>query len=324
MKIVAFNKNFALVRNDFEEALRDVATIVWPTADDLAEAVKDADVLVSSTCPPALGEAGRRLRLVHAPAAGTENICVNSLPTGAIVANTFHHEDSIAEYVVSASVLLRRRILQQHNALQRDGWASPTYDPTLPWGDALGVATIGFVGFGHIGARTWDRFRAFGARGVAVTGRGNVDAAAHGLDWAGPSSELDRLLEQADVIVLSTPLTPNTTGMIGATQFARMKPTAVVVNVGRAQLIEEQALFEALRDGAIASAALDVWYFYPKQGSHASPAALPFRQLSNVLMTPHSSGLTPSTYRGRASDIASNIRRLVSGQPLVNVVALAP
>jgi phosphoglycerate dehydrogenase-like enzyme len=261
-----------------------------------------------------------------------DGIDVTALPAGTVVANTFHHEDSIAEYVLAATILLRRGFLTQDAALRRDEWASPAYDPAVGWGDTLAAATVGLVGFGHIGERAWRRFRAFGARGVAVSRRGEVDAAAHGLAWAGPIGELPALLEQSDVVVLSVPLTPATTGLIGAAELALTRPGAVLVNVGRGALVDEQALYEALRSGVLGGAAIDVWYGYPGSGAGsgagaavvAAPSALPFRELPNVLMTPHSSGLTRQTFAARVADITANVRRLAAGQPLVNVVAVAP
>lgn len=326
MKIVVADANLAPMRGRLEEGLPPGSEVAWPDPRDLSTvegAVADADVLVSARCPATVGAAGKALRLVHAPGAGVDGIDVAALPAGTIVANTFHHEDSIAEYVLASTILLRRGFLAQDTALRRDEWASPAYDPALPWGDTLGAATIGFVGFGHIGARTWERFRACGARGVAVTRRGDVDAAAYGLEWSGATDDLGSLLDRADVVVVSAPLTPETVGMIGVAELARMRRTAVLVNVGRGPLVEERALFEALRDRGIAGAAIDVWYGYPAAGTTAAPSELPFRELPNVLMTPHSSGLTRQTFAGRATDIAANVRRLAAGEQLVNVVAVA-
>jgi phosphoglycerate dehydrogenase-like enzyme len=326
MKVVVADPNLVPLRAHLEESLPAGTETSWPDPYDPAAveaAVAGAEVLVSGRCPASVAAAGTSLRLVHAAGAGVDGIDVAALPPGTIVANTFHHEDSIAEYVVAATVLLRRGFLAQDAALRTDRWASPAYDPGQGWGNSLGAATVGFVGFGHIGARTWERFRAFGARGVAVTRRGDVDAAAYGLEWSGTTDDLGTLLDRADVVVVSAPLTPETRGMIGLAALARMKRSAVLVNVGRGPLVEEKALYEALRDGDIAGAAIDVWYAYPATGVTAAPSELPFRELSNVLMTPHSSGLTRQTFMGRAADIAANVRRLAAGEQLENVVAVA-
>lgn len=324
--VVVADANLAPLRAEFEAALPPDTEVRWPDPRqpaDVEAAVADADVLVTGSCPAAVAAAGKRLRLVHAAGAGTDGIDVGALPAGVQVANTFHHEDSIAEYVVAASILLRRRFLQQDAALRGGVWDSPAYDPAAPWTESLAAATVGFVGYGHIGARTWAGFRAFGARGVAVTRRGDVDATAEGLDWTGTTDDLDPLLAAADVVVVSVPLTGETRGLLDAHRLGGMRPSAILVNVGRGPVVDQEALHAALRDGVIGGAALDVWYDYPAAGGNtASPAAFPFHTLPNVFMTPHSSGLTRQTFTGRAADIAANIARLAAGQPLRNVVAV--
>ncbi|MFD8386138.1 2-hydroxyacid dehydrogenase [Streptomyces sp. NPDC059679] len=325
--VVVIDANLDPLRAEFEAALPDGVSVSWPDARDTAAveaAMKGADVLVSGKCDARMAAIATRLRLVHAAGAGTDGIDIASLASGTQVANTFHHEDSIAEYAVSAAILLRRGFLRQHDALRRGQWHSPAYDPGSPWVDTLGAATVGFVGFGHIGARCWQRFRAFGAQGVAVTRRGEVNAAAEGLAWSGTIADLGSLLESSDVVVVSAPLAPETTGLIGAAELSRMRPSAVLVNVGRGPVVDEDALYRALSERAIGGAALDVWYRYPVGGHSAAPGNHPFETLDNVLMTPHSSGLTRETFARRADDIAANIGRLVAGEPLHNVVAVAP
>jgi len=128
------------------------------------------------------------------------------------------------------------------------------------------------------------------------------------------------LLSESDVVVLSAPLTPATEGMVGSRELRLIGPDGVLVNVGRGPLVDERALYESLRDGHLRAAAIDVWYHYPSPGGQSAPSGLPFHELTNVLMTPHSSGVTADTFRGRAADVAANIGRLVRGEPLTNVV----
>jgi phosphoglycerate dehydrogenase-like enzyme len=106
-----------------------------------------------------------QLRLIHPAAAGTEKADFGALAPGVLVANTFHHERSIAEYVVAAAVMLRRDFLTQDRQLRRNMWATSVYDASIPQSSTLGDAHIGFVGFGHIGRYTWNLFRAFGCTG---------------------------------------------------------------------------------------------------------------------------------------------------------------
>jgi phosphoglycerate dehydrogenase-like enzyme len=141
-----------------------------------------------------------------------------------------------------------------------------------------------------------------------------------GLDWIGQPERLPALLAESDAVVLSLPLSADTEGMIGAAELRAMKPSAVLVNVGRGRVVAEQPLYEALRDRAIAGAAIDVWYSYPTAGNAAEPSRYAFGDLDNVLLTPHISALTADTYRARVRDIAANISRLAAGEPLENLV----
>jgi phosphoglycerate dehydrogenase-like enzyme len=238
-----------------------------------------------------------------------------------LVANTFHHEQSIAEYVLAAAVMLRRGFVEQDWALREDIWASSVYDRTIAQPRSMRDARVGFVGFGHIGARSWQLLRALGTTGVAVTGSGRLDATAEGLSWAADTGQLDRLMTESHVVVVSAPLTEQTVGMIGADQLRALRPDGVLINVGRGALVVEDALYEALSTRSIAAAAIDVWYRYPESDGRAAPSGFPFAKLPNVLMTPHSSGVTYDTFAGRVDDIAANIGRLTRGEPLTNLVS---
>jgi phosphoglycerate dehydrogenase-like enzyme len=280
--------------------------------------LRDADVYVGSRFTAEMAAAAEKLRLIHPAAAGTDKIDFDALAPGVLVANTFHHEQSIAEYVVAAAVMLRRDFLAQDRRLRSGVWATSVYDPSIPQPGTVGDAHIGFIGFGHIGRCAWNLFRAFGCSGSAVTGSGRVPEC--GLAWAGSTSELDRLLTECEVAVVSAPLNEYTEGMIGAEQLQALGPDGVLINVGRGPLVQEQALYDALAGGVIRAAAIDVWYRYPAGDGVSAPSDLPFSELPNVLMTPHSSGVTRDTFIGRVDDVAANIGRLQRGEPLQNVV----
>src|SRR5262245_57506459 len=99
-----------------------------------------------------------------------------------------------------------------------------------------------------------------------------------------------------------------------------MKPTAYLINVARAEIIDEAALYRALATGGLAGAALDVWYRAPKGSAATLPATQPFHELANVIMTPHVSGWTEGMLQARARLIATNIERTIRGEPLLNAV----
>jgi phosphoglycerate dehydrogenase-like enzyme len=325
VKIIVADRNLLPHRDRFEAALPAGSSVQWsvgPAAAPLCDGIRDAQVYVGGRFTADMAAVAEKLRLVHVAGAGTDRVDFDALADDVLVANTFHHERSIAEYVVAAAIMLRRGFLRQDGLLRRGVWATSVYDDAIPQAGTLREARIGFVGFGHIGQFAWDLFRAFGSDGMAVTGSGRVDAAARGLSWVADTSGLDALMRESDVVVVSAPLTQETEGMIGADQLRALGPDGVLINVGRGPLVDERALFDALRDGAVGSAAVDVWYRYPTgPGEPTSPATLPFGELSNVLMTPHSSGITTDTFTGRADDIAANIGRLARGETLRSVVA---
>jgi phosphoglycerate dehydrogenase-like enzyme len=324
VKIVVRDPNLLPHRTRFEAALPPDAAAVWcdPADPDavLAE-LADAEVFVGSRFDAAMAAAAPHLRLVHAAAAGTDKIDFGALGPDTSVANTFHHEQSIAEYVVATAVLMRRQFLAQDRALRAGRWATSVYDRTIAQPRALHGARVGFVGFGHIGRCSWNLLRPFGVDGVAVTGSGTLDAAAHGLVWAAATDRLPQLMTEADVVVVSAPLSERTAGMVGAAELDALGPDGVLINVGRGPLVVAADLFAALSSGRLGAAAIDVWYDYPDASGHGQPSTLPFSALPNLLMTPHSSGVTQHTFTGRADDVAANIGRLARGEPLRNVVS---
>jgi phosphoglycerate dehydrogenase-like enzyme len=314
MKIVVNDANLAPHRERFEAAVPPGSQVSW-----FGE-LRDAEVYVGSRFTADMAQAAEKLRLIHVAGAGTDKVDFEALPTGVLVANTFHHERSIAEYVVAAAVMLRRDFLTQDREMRRGVWATSVYDAAIPQAATLGDAHIGFVGFGHIGRCAWNLFRAFGCSGSAVTGSGRVPDC--GLSWAGDTAELDTLLTQCDVAVVSAPLNEHTEGMIGVEQLRALGSDGVLINVGRGPLVQEQALYDALAGGVIRAAAIDVWYRYPAGDGTIAPSELPFAELPNLLMTPHSSGVTRDTFIGRVDDIAANIGRLQRGEPLQNLVSV--
>ena len=311
MKILVTDTNLVPHQTRLEEALPTDTQIVWRPGPVPLDELRDAQVYVGSRFTAEMASAAEKLRLVHVAGAGTDKIDFGALNPDVLVANTFHHERSIAEYVVAALVVLRRGFVAQDRALRDGVWASAVYDPAIPQPRTLADAHIGFVGFGHIGRCAWELLRAFGCTAAAVTGSGRVPDC--GLAWAGDTGSLTRLLSECDVAVVSAPLNERTAGMIG--------PDGVLINVGRGPLVAERALYEALADNVIGGAAIDVWYRYPSSDGSGTPSALPFADLPNVFMTPHSSGITTDTFAGRVDDIAANIGRLHRGEDLMNVVA---
>ena len=134
---------------------------------------------------------------------------------------------------------------------------------------------------------------------------------------------VDEVARRSDYLVISLPVTLETWGPIGEKQLHSMKPTAVLVNVSRAEIINEEALYRALAEQTIAGAALDVWYRYPTAAGPTLPAHQPFHELANVLMTPHMSGWTDGMLAARAKHLAENIHRTARREPPMHLIPAA-
>jgi phosphoglycerate dehydrogenase-like enzyme len=149
-----------------------------------------------------------------------------------------------------------------------------------------------------------------------------VRADDHGLVWAGGPGQLDRLCAESDVLLVSVPLADDTRGAIGPSELEALGPNAIMINVARGPVVQEQALYDALRTQRLGAAAIDVWYNYPTPGNATQPpASMPFGELDNVLMTPHVSGVAESTFTARVTDIAANLLAVRDGSPLRNQIS---
>jgi Phosphoglycerate dehydrogenase and related dehydrogenases len=261
-------------------------------------------------------------RLLHVPGAGLDGIDTESLPAGCTVCNVFEHEIPIAEFVLAAMLQWEIRLDELRRSFSTDSWPD-IYRARVPHGEVYGK-TLGLIGFGRIGRTIAQRARAFGMRVIAVDAMPPVSgdpALSELADAVLPPSGLPELLAAADFLVVSCPLTEETRGLIGADQFRAMRPSAVLINVSRAPIVDEEALYDALSHRIIAGAFLDVWYGYPTgSDDRVPPSRFRFEDLPNAICTPHSSAWTNNLPNRRYAFIAQNIARLRAGEPLLNVV----
>jgi phosphoglycerate dehydrogenase-like enzyme len=291
------------------------------TAERRLDALAGADVVVCSALSPAEAETASAVRLVHVTGAGYDKISFPQLPPPVLVANTFHHARPIAEHVLMVTLMLSRNVAAAERALRRGEWRTIATDAKVPFHPVLADLTLGLVGLGSIGAEV---ARVAGSLGMKVRAvRRNPSAPLPDgvrLDWVGGNEQLPELLAASDVVVVTVPLDAGTKGMIGAPELACMKPSAFLINVARGPVVDQAALYAALKDRRIAGAGIDVWWGQPADGV-VPPAELPFAELENTVLTPHHSGHARTTFERRAGDIAANIGRFARGEDLVNLVA---
>ena len=323
MKVVLYGNFAAGNKARIAASLQTPAELVTvfnaDSADVKRDALADADVMVTSVFgandPPA-----PRIRLLQSSSAGIDRIDLNCLPAGCVICNVFGHEIAIAEYIIG-SVLHWALDLGALSSVMRNGtWTLPDWVGGPDHGEAYG-STIGIVGFGRIGREVAIRAKALGMRVVALSAwrSGPPDLAL--VDAAYRGDEADTFLAQCDYFAVCAPLSDETRGLVSAHWFNRMKPNAVVIHVGRGTVIDEAALYDALKSNRIRGASIDVWYNYPPaSGAAVPPSQFAFHELPNMLMTPHASGRTGGTWDRRYKDVARNIDAFARGEPLVNVV----
>lgn len=213
------------------------------------------------------------------------------------------HARPLAEYVVFVMLYFARRWPRMAAEQRARHWQRCAID-------TLEGKTLGVIGLGSVGRMVAKLARPFGMR-VVGTRRSGADA---DVDQAFTPDRLDAVLAQSDYVVLSVPSTPETAGMIGARELARMKPTAVLINIARGTLVDEAALIETLRSGRLAGAALDVVSREPLASDS------PLWEMPNVLVTPHSMSTAHSENAWLTDLFCDNLRRYLNGEPLRNQV----
>jgi phosphoglycerate dehydrogenase-like enzyme len=216
-------------------------------------------------------------------------------------------------------LVLTHRLFEAVTAFRAGSWvASPQFGGGSPHGEVLG-RTIGIIGYGRIGREVAERAAGLKCR-VLAANRSPV-ANPGPADTVFPLEELDRMLPLCDTVLISCGLAAGTKGLIDARRLALMKPGALLINVARAAIVEEDALYAALKDGHLGGAALDVWWRYPTPAEpEPRPSHRPFHELPNVLITPHSSSSTEATADRRWSAVAANLDRFARGEQLENIV----
>jgi phosphoglycerate dehydrogenase-like enzyme len=249
------------------------------------------------------------VRWVHSRSAGVEGILFPGLAESGVTLTNGRgvFSPSLAEWVIAAVLFFAKDLRRLVRSQEAGRW--DPFPPAMVQGRWMGI-----VGYGDIGRAVARHARALGMRVRALRRDAGAPPGDPAPDEILPPARLTDLMALSDDVVVATPLTPETHGLVGEREIRAMKPTGVLVNVGRGAVVQERPLVDALRARAIRGAALDVFETEPL------PAGHPFFTLDNVLLSPHSADQVPGWLDAAMASFLDNLDRFLAGRPLENVV----
>lgn len=304
-----------------KERLPDVE-VVYPetgTDEELVRLARDVEVIVSTRLSPVVAENTSNLKLLQKTGAGVDDMPFEALKPETYMANTSGSNPlPLAEGAVALVLALAKRIVPRNNEFDK-GRSSKR-------GVLFHEKTAGILGMGAIGVEAAKMLKGLGMK-VVATRRSKDEALREelGLEWLGDKDDLDQLMQESDFLIVTIPLTPDTVGLVGEHEIRQMKQGSYIVNVARAAILQEKPLYDALVDGHLAGAAIDVWwqphFWYPLWNTENKPAsAYPFWELDNVICIPHNIGFTNHQSDASLDIMVENIRRIRDGETPINLV----
>ena len=302
------------VEGDFPAALAaefpDHEFVAAPTPGEQIAAVGDAEVFYGWPSREVF-LAAPKLRWIQCGGTGVDAILTTPelVASDVIVTNMRgSHAAPMADHTFGMIITLAHRLREMWEAQDRREWDTPLWHETLT---ELEGATMGIVGLGDIGLACARRAKGFGMHVCGVDPR---PVTSEHVDSAWPLARLGDLAEASDWLVIAAPFAPGSRNLIDGDVIGRMRRSAHLIVISRGGIVDEDALLGALRSGAIAGAALDVFAAEPL------PAASEFWGMPNVLITPHVSAETAETFEGRRMIFRENLRRYLAREPLMHEV----
>jgi phosphoglycerate dehydrogenase-like enzyme len=282
--------------------------------DRVPQEIADTDVFIGWSLRPEQFGAAKKLRWIHSPAAAVHQLMYPELVRSNVVVtnSTGIHGPVVAEHAIAVLLALAKRLPRAMQYQSKHEWSQDQLWHEQPRPREVAGSTVAVIGMGGIGREFASRAKALGMKVVAV--RESPSKGLSGADAVYSPEQIDEVLPQSDYVLLCTPVTPATTGLMNAERISKMKPDAYLINVARGPLIDEPALLDALRRRGIAGAALDVFNEEPL------PASSPFWSLDNILITPHTAAVTERLWERHYRLIVDNMKRFLAGEPLMNQV----
>jgi phosphoglycerate dehydrogenase-like enzyme len=299
------------------ELLGSEATLTYfkelPTA-QREQALQEANVLLSWNFPREIQPQDyphlQQVLFIQLLSAGADHMPFADLPPHILVAsNPGAYAAPMAEHVMAMTLALAKRLLVENQKLR-----SGEFNQSTP-NRVLAGMTAGILGFGGIGRATARLMRAFGMQIYAINHSGKSTEQA---DFLGTLHDVEQVLRQSDVVVISLPLTSATKGLIGKEQLEWMKPGAILVNVARGAIIDEQALYNHVKNHPEFLVGIDAWWTEPfMHGSFRME--YPFLELPNVIGSPHNSAVVAHVLVGATRQAAENVNHFLKGEKVIGI-----
>ncbi|MHA2235626.1 MAG: 2-hydroxyacid dehydrogenase, partial [Candidatus Thorarchaeota archaeon] len=289
--------------------------------ESMLENGRDATIIVSGRVSGEYIRKATNLKMIQTFGAGTDKVDLDAVRERAdiIVCNSHTNSAEVAEFAIALLFAVAKNVIPSDRELRKGDWKHS-------WGGPVpNVAIRGkkALSLGHIGADIARRLSSFDLSISAATlsgtskNKGLVDNVVRVAD-------VKSKVEEVDFVILSLPLTDQSSGLVDREFLSLMKPTSILVNISRGQIVDELALYEALKEKKIHGAGLDVWWRYPKKwgGSEVPPSDIPFHELDNVVISPHRAAFSENSGREQREFAVENILRFIRGETPHNIIDL--
>jgi phosphoglycerate dehydrogenase-like enzyme len=313
--------------NAIQQILGDEATVVTSerTAKSMLETAIDADVVASGRVPGDFIYNAHNLKMIQSLGAGIDKIDRQAvLDRGdIIVCNNPVNAPEVAEYAIMLLLSAAKHIITSDKTLRKGDW-------THGWGGPnpnveIRNKTCLIIGLGNIGSEIAKRLKGFCLTLKAVS-RTGISPNSQLVDSISSLDKMKPFVQEADFVILSLPLTDKSKGMINEEVLSWMKSTAILVNISRGEIVDETALFHALKEKRILAAALDVWWSYPPFGmieTKLPSSSFPYHELDNLVLSPHRAAYSLNTEKAHIKYTGENILRFIRGERPHHVVDIA-
>ncbi|MFX0123100.1 MAG: 2-hydroxyacid dehydrogenase [Candidatus Hodarchaeota archaeon] len=280
------------------------------------------EVLVAYKLSSTFMEKAEKLKHIQVPWTGSETLDFELLKKypHITVSNSHSNSLAIAEHAISLLISGAKRISYRDSRMRKGDWSPRYNDVNSYW---ITGKTIAIIGYGAIGRKVGRILKnGFNMKVYAI--KRNPQNDDNLCEFLGGSEDIPYVIKEADFILIALPLTKETEGLIGKDELQQMKERVVLCNISRGLIVDEQALYEHLKENKSVIAALDVWYNYPKDRKNPTEVFQnqPFEELDNVVMSPHSAFKVHEREAVFAEDIITNISLISKGDVPINIINL--